>query len=185
LRKKLSRDSLCDGGNCVQDHYSLPADHDRIGYARRHDFHSDWFISKRGDIHASSQITLNTTAGTVTALSIGVSAPDPAAFTLASGAILIPQPSGQEISIGGTFPFLNLFLPVSTLVGYSGGPLCAGTGAGCSNPTFLAPLGNRDNLISGSLAPVGVPEPSILFTMLIGLIAIGGAHRKLLARITL
>ena len=70
-------------------------------------------------------ITIDNTAGTVTAQNVTISPPDAGAFTVSQG-----NSSGglyYDVGLGttgGIYPSLSMALATTTLVGYTGGPLC-------------------------------------------------------------
>jgi hypothetical protein len=134
---------------------------------------------------AGSEITIDTALGTITGLNIGISAPDTVAYTLASGVLLPLVSPGLEIEIGAVTPFLNLLLPVSTLTGYTGGPLCTSGAGGCPGASALSPIGARDFLVSGSLtpAPTATPEVSSLSMAVLGGLVLASVRRRALTTI--
>jgi hypothetical protein len=78
-------------------------------------------------------------------------------------------------------PFLDVFFPVTSLVGYTGGQLCITPVAGaCSNPTQVGiGGGNVAYLTAGSDTSSSVPEPSSLLLLTGGLIGLGLLGRKM------
>jgi hypothetical protein len=71
-------------------------------------------------------ITVDQTAGTVTALNGTIGAPDAGSFTVSEGDGI--GPSYYDVGMGttaGLYPSLSLALATTTLVGYNGGPICS------------------------------------------------------------
>ena len=84
----------------------------------------------------------------------------------------------NEVDFVGTDPsittYVELILPVATLDGYSGGPVCSDTFACALGPSVGDDQSDPD-LAMGSVTPEGVaaPEPSGLLLLGIGLLGLG------------
>ena len=126
----------------------------------------------------SGNVVIDTTAGTVQSLSLAMTGTDN--FTVntifstgvdSAGDYAINARSGVL-----TVPQIQLRLPVGTLVGYSGGNICAG---GCNQGDSSAEqttLGNGGTLFSsGSLT--AVPEPSTILLTLAGGLLLAARRR--------
>jgi hypothetical protein len=123
----------------------------------------------------SGTITINTTTGAITGASLVIGANTYSFLQLAI-------PLGSEFfaqfttTSAFTFPFLDLFFPSASLVGYTGGALCTSSGP-CANPTqYGAVAGTSIYLTQGS--SVAAPEPSALILLSAGLIGLGLVARK-------
>jgi hypothetical protein len=118
-------------------------------------------------------ITIDVTAGTVT--SANITAPDTLtgpfthfqAATLSDGFITLSlSDDGGPL---GPIDTLYLYLPVNTLVGYTGGSICSTTkpctppppSAGLFSQLIDNQLESTDELLNGSLTPASVPGPTI------------------------
>ena len=134
--------------------------------------------------HVSGSVTIDTTVGYVL---------DEHAFLYAGATLLseFSNPSGQSVfAPGGLNPsyllqslgtggyLLNVAVPVTSVVGYGGGLLCAvDTGQGCSFSNVF--LGNvASNALTGSLTIAAIPEPSTFALLLAGLTAICWRRRR-------
>ena len=80
--------------------------------------------------------------------------------------------NATEPSLGTGGYLLNVAVPVTSVVGYGGGLLCAvDTGQGCSFSNVF--LGNvASNALTESLTISAIPEPSTFALLLAGLTAI-------------
>lgn len=129
----------------------------------------------------SGTFTLNEITGTVTAVDLVLTAPNAGTFNVVDG----QGPDGSDYDFGaaityGEYPSITILLPVSTLVGYDGGPVC-NLNALCLGYETSGLLTNSDDngdtahaLTSGIATPEGVtatPEPASLG--LVGLLGLG------------
>ncbi len=135
----------------------------------------------------SGTVTIDTTGGTATAwdvslgLSPGLSSffgtstltfdSAPTTTTLLSGAVEL-----SGLAAGGLDAELNLFLPVSTLVGYSGGSLLdSSSGPPTSQLVPPGGEGSYASLEAGTLSPpLSTPEPATFTLLATGFLAFGG-----------
>jgi hypothetical protein len=116
----------------------------------------------------SGTITIDTAAGTVTAVNVTLGSPDANTYTVIQTGVGSGAPSYYSIPLGTAaspqgLPSLNLLIPPrTTLVGYAGGALCSDS-APCSGVTsgVWLGVGNAVALTSGSLSTSGpTPPPS-------------------------
>ena len=114
----------------------------------------------------SGDIVIDTTAGSVSSLSLTMSSPlsftantfDSFGSGQASGYFVIRADNGT------TFPFIDLDIPTATLVGYTGGSICT-VGSTCPNGITFSEASSTSNattsgFVSGSLT--ATPEPASL-----------------------
>ena len=108
-------------------------------------------------------ITVDQTAGTVTARNVTIGAPDAGSFTVDEGY----STGGAYYDVGlgttgGIYPALSLALATSTLVGYNGGPLCslASTCGGVVSGVFTVADNPAIQLSSGSASPTAPSQTS-------------------------
>lgn len=124
-------------------------------------------------------ITIDTTTGTYVGLNY--------TYTQGTTAYLFTTISGQGTFAGSQYYFysfdsagdlLDLGVPGTSLVGYSGGPICTtATYAVCKGYGYVTPNnGLQDFQATGSLAVT--PEPSTLLLLGSGLTLVWGAARK-------
>jgi hypothetical protein len=107
-------------------------------------------------------VTIDTTAGTVTAANVTLGAPDTSTYTFIQAGTG-PSAPVYVIQLGTAAsgnPRMGLLVPGTTLVGYAGGALCS-TSALCTDVTSYVFFGgdNPIDLTAGSLTPVP-PPPS-------------------------
>jgi uncharacterized protein (TIGR03437 family) len=77
-------------------------------------------------------------------------------------------PPGGPSASCSSYPIINIFLPVSLIGRYAGGPLCTTSVGGCLAPTFYRPDGiTFEYLVSGFLLPSNVSGnlPRFAFSM--------------------
>jgi len=124
-------------------------------------------------------MTVNTATGAIDGINLTVGsntftfiqAPTP---ELIGGSLFIQLTATSAFN----FPILDIFIPVTSLVGYNGGQLCISPTAGdCSNPTQWGANGTASYLTQGSSS--AVPEPSSLILLTGGLIGLGLLGRKM------
>jgi len=116
----------------------------------------------------SGTLTLDTTTGEPMVENLVVSSPDSNTYTVPNGVVITSTYQLIFVSPAGLpfTPVLQVTVPASTLVGYSGGTLCSTTttcGAGASISAVRAGSGppyTFDNLTSGSLTPAGAGSPT-------------------------
>ena len=118
----------------------------------------------------SGTVTIDTTAGQITAANLQVGTPDSAAFTVVSedqGTNIFGLWLATIYTAGNprSFPYIAFFFPASTLVGYAGGPICSNSSCGGAFPSALAPLGGGDDvyLQSGTLSIATLVSQTITF----------------------
>ena len=140
----------------------------------------------------SGTITIDTTTGEPTVENLVVSSPDSATYTAPNGVdetanyqLIFVSPSGYP-----AFPVLQLTVPGSTLVGYSGGPLCSTTNTCSAGPSISAirlstgPPYTYDTLTSGSLSTTAptTSVPALSPWALGGLMVLLGAFAVFMLR---
>jgi PEP-CTERM motif len=147
------------------------------------------------DCTLGGNIVINTTAGTVVSEDVTTTgltsffngeAVDP--YTVHGSVFLVTQGPFLQISIFvelGQFPDLLLNIPATTLVGYTGGPICGPecTGLGQFSISTINLNANAPAfgvIDAGSLTSIGsaVPEPSTWAMMLIGFAGLGFVARR-------
>jgi hypothetical protein len=128
-------------------------------------------------------VTIDTTAGTILATDVSTTGNFP------GGPYPLVSASGNPVNLafngtGGSIVLMQLYLPVSSLVGYAGGVLCsndtfASSLAGCSNQISFYQLGSAaEDLVSGSLTPTAAAEPSSMCLLGTGLLSLGLLVRR-------
>ena len=134
----------------------------------------------------SGDIVIDTTAGSVSSLSLTMSSP--LSFTVNT---FDSFGSGQGIGYyalradnGTTFPFIDLDIPTATLVGYTGGSICT-VGSTCPNGTTFSEASSIDNsttsgFVSGSLTES--PEPASLALVGSAMLGLAAWRRRRSAR---
>jgi PEP-CTERM motif len=127
-------------------------------------------------------LTINTATGAIDGIDLTVGANT---FTFQQGSLItIGGSSFIQLTTtpGFSFPLLDLFFPVSSLVGYTGGQLCISpVSGGCADPTQYGSNGTAIYLTQGSSSTgSSVPEPSSLLLLTGGLIGLGLLSRKML-----
>ena len=113
----------------------------------------------------SGDIIIDTTAGSISSLSLTMSGP--LSFTVNTFNSIVTGPASGFYVIfadnGPTFPFIALDVPVTTLVGYTGGSLCT-VGSTCPNGISYSEASTSNattsGFVSGSLT--AAPEPASL-----------------------
>ena len=114
----------------------------------------------------SGDIFIDTTAGSISSLSLTMSSP--LSFTVNTfDSFGSGQASGYYViraDNGTTFPFIDVDIPTSTLVGYTGGSFCT-VGSTCPNGITFSEASSTGNattsgFVSASLT--AVPEPASL-----------------------
>jgi hypothetical protein len=131
-------------------------------------------------------ITIDNAAGTVTAYNATVGPPDTGSFTVGAGASVITTYYNITIDTptsSGGFPGLVLALPVTTLVGYSGGSICS-VAAPCSSVAsalFETNTMPAFQLSNGSAAPAPPAPPAISAIPVLSLWALGALAALLAA----
>jgi hypothetical protein len=143
----------------------------------------------------SGTVTIDTTAGLVTAVDLsttGTLVTGPYNTIMQQGPNTIFTPAYFTVGLNDAAgDFMGLVIATTTLVGFTGGPLCGGSECPTTLPGFLVsavvPAGSVDSteLVSGSLSPISTPESSSELLLGIGLLVLGMVgitlHRKRLA----
>lgn len=114
-------------------------------------------------------MTVDEIAGTVTAFSFTLGAPDSLTTSVLDYDGTITQGANTfwllETGVApGPYPALSLVLPTSTLVGYNGGSICsisALCGSGLGSGLLLPPAGTQGPFLQSGSASA-VPEPATL-----------------------
>ena len=124
-------------------------------------------------------VTIDTVAGTITAIDLTFSGPISGTLTVAQGT----GGGSAYVDFGaGTpsgFPSMSVVAPGSTFVGYSGGALC-GTAAPCGvvSGLWASSSASAVRLTSGSLTagsgPPGTPAPPSVWLAVVGCMAVLG-----------
>jgi hypothetical protein len=136
----------------------------------------------------TGSVTIDTTAGTATSwdvtldLSSGLASLfDASTLTFDSTVTTTNLPSSGAVELsglaaGGLDAELNLFVPVSSLVGYTGGSLLdSSSGPPTSQLVPPGGEGNYGSLNEGTLtAAISTPEPATFTLLATGLVACGG-----------
>ena len=136
-------------------------------------------------------INIDVTNNTVTSADVTASGTSPATigpFTIIDNVVEYPSPPTANLlyialsDAPSNFDTLVLFLPTSTLTGYSGGELCSATyTCSLSAQTYLEPAGTTglfEDLTSGSLTATPLPAALPLFATGLGAIGLIGWRRK-------
>jgi hypothetical protein len=126
-------------------------------------------------------LTINTATGAIDGIDMTIGA---STFTFEQGTLVtIGGESFIQLTttVNPSFPILDVFFPVSSLVGYAGGQLCISPVSGdCSNPTQYGSNGTVAYLTQGSSSTSSnVPEPSSLLLLTGGLVGLGLLSRKM------
>jgi hypothetical protein len=127
-------------------------------------------------------LTINTATGAIDGVNLTIGA---SSFTFQQGPLItIGGESFAQFTTTSfpSFPILDVFFPVSSLVGYAGGQLCISPTVGaCLNPTQFGSNGTVAFLTQGtSSTGSSVPEPSSLLLLTGGLVGLGLLSRKML-----
>ena len=135
----------------------------------------------------SGDIFIDTTAGSVSSVSLSMSSP--LSFTVSTfSSFGSGQATGYYVlraDNGTTFPFIDLDIPTATLVGYTGGNLCT-VGSTCPNGISFSEASSTSNattygFVSGSLT--AVPEPASLALVGSSMLGLAAWRRRRSARL--
>lgn len=135
-------------------------------------------------------ITVDQTAGAVTALNVTIGAPDAGSFTVSQGY----STGGVYYNVGmgttgGIYPSLSLALATTTLVGYNGGAICsthatcggvvAGLFKASGSPAVALTVGNASPTPPGQTVSVPALSPRALCgLMLLLAVSVALLHRR-------
>lgn len=134
--------------------------------------------SLEGGSTLGGTFTVDTTDGMVTAVDLTLTSPYAGTYDVLNG----QSPDGTGYNFGasfsyGTYPSITILLPVSTLVGYTGGPLCS-LAMECNGDEVSGLLITgadqtvKVQQLTGGTASAGnissVPEPSLFALIALG-----------------
>ncbi len=134
-------------------------------------------------------MTIDQNSGLITAIDLTLGRPDTGTFDVFAGQFA----TGSVIDTGatltgqsaGSYPGITLLLPVTSLVGYTGGPLCS-VNALCNGSETSGLLQNATDegnslhhLNTGSLTPMptSIPEPASLALLGFGIATLVAMRR--------
>jgi hypothetical protein len=134
----------------------------------------------------SGDIVIDTTTGSVSSLSLTMSSP--LSFTANTFNSFVSGPASGYFVIradnGTTFPFIDLDIPTTTLVGYTGGSLCT-VGSTCPNGISFSEASTSNattsGFVSGSLTEAS-PEPASLALVGSAMLGLAAWRRRRSAR---
>jgi len=125
-------------------------------------------------------ITINPTTGAIDGVNLNVAGASYSFVQLALPGFGTEYFLQLTTTSGDTSPFLDVFFPVTSLVGYTGGQLCISPTAGaCTNPTQYGIGNNNVAYLTAGSDTSAVPEPSSLLLLAGGLIDLGLLGRKM------